>query len=460
MFLLDQEGTILEVNRETREAYGPNLIGSDVFALGPQKVSARRRAVFREVIQTGQSVRYEDIAGERHADVVVSPVWQEGVVKGAVVVARDITEKKRFELRMREKESALRASQSELATSEERLRIVSDTVPFPVGMSRIKDGEVLYSNKALADFVGMSVDELVGSTTPDLYADPEQRQMLLEGIKRDGAVENMEVVWKRGDGTLVTMLASVVALTLDGEPVLMGTGADISKLKRVESQLRTKEDLSRTLLHEMNHRVRNNLAAILSLLDIQSARAQTPASRMILDDLSHSIRAVAVVHDLLTENQWSPVPLKQLCSSVVEATCIGRGVGNDSFAFKDQTSTFLIPPQPMQHLALVVAELTTNALKHGQCKDKGKALFVTCEDRKQGPSIRFHNPGLGFPDAVLAGEREPGHVGLALVEGIVSHSLGGTLTLKNEEGAVVELHLPQECLVQKEPTAATPTSYG
>ena len=63
-----------------------------------------------------------------------------------------------------------------------------NNAPVAVLVSRISDGEVLYANNKLAAMVGLSLDQLIGKTTPDFYFDPSDRERVLEALKSKGRV--------------------------------------------------------------------------------------------------------------------------------------------------------------------------------------------------------------------------------------------------------------------------------
>lgn len=90
----------------------------------------------------------------------------------------------------------------------------------------------------------------------------------------------------------------------------------------------------------------------------------------------------------------------------------------------------------------MVAELATNALKYAVAD--GRTLLIELDfPPAAGIAIRVRDNGGGFPEAIVQGAREPGP-GLGLVRSIVGHGLHGTVSLANDDGAVITIAFPAE----------------
>jgi PAS domain S-box-containing protein len=121
--------------------------------------------------------------------------------------------------------------------AEEQLLRLVEAVPVPYIITRLRDGKILYANKHLADLVGLSPDEVKNRNTMDFYYDPERRLEVLERLKRDGSVTDMEVRVKRADGTPMWTVFSLAISDMGGEKVVLGGFLDITRRKDLEDQL-------------------------------------------------------------------------------------------------------------------------------------------------------------------------------------------------------------------------------
>ncbi len=121
--------------------------------------------------------------------------------------------------------------------AEEQLIRLVEAVPVPYIITRLRDGKILYANKHLADMVGLTPDEMKSRNTVDFYYDPEKRREVLEQLKRDGFVKDMEVRVKRADGSPIWTVFSLASSEMGGEKVVLGGFLDITRRKELEDRL-------------------------------------------------------------------------------------------------------------------------------------------------------------------------------------------------------------------------------
>jgi len=408
-----------------------------------------------------------------------TPIW--GLVTARVVCTEDtgeiayfdcaiedITERKRVEetLRQRNRELALlnQASQAfsstldldqVLATVLEEVRRLLGVVACSVWLidpetdelvcqqatgskNEIVRGWRLAPGEGLAGWVTRSGESLI---VPDTQADEryfkkvdQQTGLGLRSIlavplqvkqKRIGVLEVVDTEASRfgtRDLALVEPLAATAAIAIENA--------------RLYEQVWQDAETKSLLLQEVNHRVKNNLSAIIGLLyaERRHARAEDqPAYQSITKNLINRVQGLTTVHSLLSASEWAPLLLSELATQIVRSSLQtlprGKRVSID------------VPPSPVRvtsdqayHLALVINELATNTAKHGlQERDTAHiAIRVTLDD----DTIRFEfrDDGPGYPEEVLRLERH--NVGFDLIQNIVRKSLRGELALHNDPGAV------------------------
>jgi PAS domain S-box-containing protein len=127
---------------------------------------------------------------------------------------------------------------------EQILRLV-ETVPVPYIISRLKDGKILYANQHLAKIVGLTPEEVRARRTVDFYYEPEKRGEVLERLRRDGSVTDLELRLKRADGTPIWTVFSLARSEMAGEEVVLGGFLDITRRKELEEKLRLYHEVFR-----------------------------------------------------------------------------------------------------------------------------------------------------------------------------------------------------------------------
>jgi GAF domain-containing protein len=205
-------------------------------------------------------------------------------------------------------------------------------------------------------------------------------------------------------------------------------------------QARQDAQTKATLLREVSHRVKNNLAAILGIVALEMNRPvdETMNFHVVMQDIQSRIRGLATIHDLLSATHWSPLPLDELVKDVIHAALGGSPIQQRiGVTVRAPKEKILVAPKQATGLALVVNELTTNSIKHGfRGRPEGDidVEISTGDLTGQVVTLRFRDDGPGWPQDVLRGERES--VGLRLVRLTVRSPLRGFLALDNDGGAV------------------------
>jgi len=146
----------------------------------------------------------------------------------------------------------------EIGEDRENLRIIFDTSPDMVLITRFHDGVIVDVNGAFCALTGYSKAESVGKSTisPDslIWNNPLDRQSFVEHMEEKGACDNAEYVFRRKDGGTFTGMISARLITLRGESHLLSVIRDISE--RIASERRIQQ-LAQQLELEKTSALRN-----------------------------------------------------------------------------------------------------------------------------------------------------------------------------------------------------------
>lgn len=187
-----------------------------------------------------------------------------------------------------------------------------------------------------------------------------------------------------------------------------------------------------SLTRELNHRVKNTLANVLSIVALTRRRANT--LNEFADGIDGRIRALSATHDLLTQSDWGTTPVR----AVVEAELAPYARGSESILDLKGPDVELAPNDALS-LGLAIHELATNAAKYGALSaPSGKVEIVW---QASGPkTVEINWQESGGPTVVA--ERTRGF-GTDLIEKIVAHELGNPVELDfNPDGVRCKLLVP------------------
>ncbi len=247
-----------------------------------------------------------------------------------------------------------------------------------------------------------------------------------------------ELRWREVNATLVRDA---------GGAIIVSVVRDITARKQAEqererllAQANQDAEIKAELLKEVNHRVKNNLAAIVGLLYAHLDRAGDPSApeyRALVHELAHRIEGLSIVHGLLSRSQWLPVRLDELAERILSAAL--QGESRNKVAVEIAPTSLLVSSGQAQTLALILNELALNVAKHA-AQETGVQITVKAVQDQNLIALTIHDNGPGYPESVVTG-RQAG-IGLKLLRNLVHQNLRGQMILRNESGAVTEIRFP------------------
>ena len=230
---------------------------------------------------------------------------------------------------------------------------------------------------------------------------------------------------------------------LDGELRL----AEVFRMALLEAALRLSEEAHAAriraaeqqdvLISELNHRVRNILKLIHSLIPQTRSTAETLDA--FSDILAGRIQSLSRAHDQLTANAWAASPLRGMIEIEAEAY-LSSAPDRVSVEGED----IYLPPGAFANLALVTHELTTNSVKHGSLSVPEGRVVVTLRRTNQGAEIRWEE--IGGP--VVKPPTRRGF-GSTIIGRSIPHELGGQADVDfRSTGLVARFVIPPEYLAE------------
>jgi two-component sensor histidine kinase len=179
------------------------------------------------------------------------------------------------------------------------------------------------------------------------------------------------------------------------------------------------------LLQELNHRVKNNMQMIISLIRLQSNDFKDTDMKSIFDTTVNRLNAMSQLHELLYQKEnISHINTYEYFSNLIEGL---EETYSDEIDINYIIDTDLQTEQAIS-VGIILNELVTNSLKHAFEKDKGEVGIFLSKDRDEYTLIVKDN-GVGYDK----NESEKSF-GLILVETLVSSKLQGYITTKINNG--------------------------
>lgn len=197
-------------------------------------------------------------------------------------------------------------------------------------------------------------------------------------------------------------------------------------------------DMNDRVMQEVNHRVKNNLQIVSSLLDLQMEFAGEKSTGDIIQTVKQRIQSMAILHDQLCNSiSEGSMEISQYLKEVMDQTCVSF---LDDIAVKAKISVeqCWISQQKLLLIGLVINELLMNALAFGRNEKNEVLLYLEGSVSGKEYRLKISDQGSGFVDS---NETRKGKLGLRLVEGLVKQ-LRGKIEQRHENGVMWELQIP------------------
>jgi PAS domain S-box-containing protein len=303
---------------------------------------------------------------------------------------------------------------------------------------------------------GYSREELIGRAIAEIFPDEEllAKFARVRETGEAGAFTEMPFVFpdqpERGttywDWALVPVKGGNGASTGYVLSALEAT-EKVRQRERLLSAERARAELAETLNREIAHRVKNNLAMMAGLLQLQIAEQPDAEISAVLRNTVGRLLAFADIHAQMQAVGEGDLDLLAALRQIA-------GASRDAFARKRAIVTIegepaLLPSRAATNLAVVANELITNAIKHGAAEPDGE-MHVDIGVYRADGRLRLSVWNSGNPIAADLEATRVQNMGLLLVSGLVVDQYGGTFSLRPHAGGTMAEAVVREELLRTE----------
>jgi PAS domain S-box-containing protein len=322
----------------------------------------------------------------------------------------------------------LKLAQDKVNESERQLRQVLDSLPAAVYTTDAQ-GVITYYNPAAVQMAGrvpeVGKDEWCVTWklfTPDGKHLPHGECPMAVALKENRPIRGVEAVAERPDGIRTPFVPFPTPIR-DSSGNLVGAVnmlVDLTERKQSESR-------QIMLLNELNHRIKNNLQMLYSLLRTAGRETDSDEAKRVLSDASQRVSAIAAAQRVLY-NPDSPSTFQ--ADEFLSAVCVSA-----QQSFEKNVKIEITPVRgKLQNdislpLALILNELLTNAVKHG-LRSKPGTIKVSLNETRDDLQLNVADGGSGFQ--VNDGQARLSS-GLGLIRALV-RQIGGTFSVACESG--------------------------
>lgn len=358
------------------------------------------------------------------SDGVILPVevsaylHTEGNTKLVVSSIRDISARKQFEQDLTNQNQYL---ETILETTADGFWVVAP------------DRRITTVNAAYCRMSGYSADELkeMGINDLDAIENPEKTAERIERIIENGS-ETFETQHRKKDGSVFDVEVTASRLDRSDGVYLIAFCREITKRKTAQKEIQRQLSEKETLLREVHHRVKNNIATIESLLSLQMKDSDSPDVEAALQETISRVQSIRVLYEkLLTSKDTNEMSIRDYMEGLIDSFVVVFDP-EKNVTIEKHIADFEIDARKAVTIGIIINELLTNVFKYAfEDRDDG-LVSVSIRKEEHNVTLIIQDNGRGFDESVDSTE-SPGF-GLMLVRMLVEQ-LGGTYSQFNDNGA-------------------------
>jgi PAS domain S-box-containing protein len=456
VFVKDLDGRYLFINPAGAVYLGhppAEVIGRTDAELVPQ-AAAEFTTNDRDAAAAGETRTYEETltaGGETVTFWVTKGPYRDGGGRliGSFGVSRNITERKRFEERLRRSEERYRAF---VAHSTEGIWRFEVEPPIPADLPADEQAELFVDRAALAE-CNAAMARMYGFDAPAALLGRRYRDFFAP--LTDAAVESIRQFVRGGyrasdsesrepdrDGRERVFLNNAVGVVEGGRLVrVWGTQRDVTERTYAEEALRASLREKETLLREVHHRVKNNLQIVSSLLYFQRQKMPDGPGAAVMGECRDRLRSMVLIHQRLYQaDDLSRVDLAEYVRTLVNELQASYAALCPRVAVRVDAERLRFPSETALPVGMLVCELVTNAFKYAFPGGRAGSLAVSLARAAGGRVLlAVADDGVGLPPGFAPGR--DGGFGWQLIAGLALQ-LGAELVVGPPPGTRVEVAIP------------------
>ena len=310
----------------------------------------------------------------------------------------------------------------------------------PVGYFTVKrHGVIEQANLTGAALLGIDRQFLIGKPLTRFITSEDQDTFYLH---------HLQVLKKKGNHTCeikmmnfdkIPFYAQLESIAVRGEDEnatkLRTAITDITDRKMIDEQLQASLKEKEVLLQEVNHRVKNNMQVIISMIDLQCEKIE---DKQICDELNKTVdrinSMVLVQNQLYKSKDFLKVDINKYISRIAQNLFVTHGVDTAKISLKIGKSDIALSLDSAISCGLIITELITNSLKYAFPENRKGEIRVEFGYSADGQlEMRMGDDGVGLP--MNFDFRDSDTLGVKIVKALAEHQLDGTVTLDSTNGA-------------------------
>lgn len=287
------------------------------------------------------------------------------------------------------------------------------------------NGTIIEISPSIERYAGFRREELIGRAVTDVYFNPEERNELIKRIRENGEVIDYEL--RLHDKYNIEIFTSTNSHFLyDSTGMITGIEGslrDITPRKKAEIALMESLKQKEILMIELQHRVKNNLGIISSLLSLEMPKLQDESARAVFMNARTRILSMSGIYEqLYSSGNLESVNLAQYINDLASKLIKTYSIRNRNITLITNLAEIQLDLRRSVPLGLILNELITNVLKYAYPDGSGGNITIDLVRENEKVTLTLADDGVGLPEGFSINSADT--MGLSLVKMLVSQIKG------------------------------------
>ena len=349
---------------------------------------------------------------------------------------RDITERKMVEAGLEEERKKLVIKRIVDDEAREFAENVINTVREPL-LSLDQDLRIVTANKSFYEVFKVNPEETIGQLIYDIgnkqWDIPKLRELLEKILPLKIKLDDFEVehdfvtIGKR----IMLLNARQIQHLSSSNKIILLAIEDITERKIMERQMKALIQENGIVLKEVQHRIKNSMNTIKSLLGIQAELLNDPIAIAALKDTESRVQSIILLYDKLYQSiNYSELSIMEFLFSLIDEI-VSNFPNSIIVKIEKNIEDFVVGAKILQTIGLIINELLTNIMKHAFIGRNDGLIKISVSKIHTKVLIIIQDNGKGIAETI--GFEKSSGFGLMLVKSLTDQ-IGGTIKIERNNG--------------------------
>ncbi|MBI9108275.1 MAG: transporter substrate-binding domain-containing protein [Spirochaetales bacterium] len=235
---------------------------------------------------------------------------------------------------------------------------------------------------------------------------------------------------------IILVFSALIMLRIQVHRKTLGLNQEIIERKHIEEELNQQLSEKLVILKEVHHRIKNNYAAVESLLSMQSESIENEEASSALQDAIGRVRSMRILYEkMLLTDEYNVTSTSEYLNNLISEI---RGLFSEhkNIKLKKSIDDFQLEQQQLLLIGFIVNELLTNIMKYAFAEGASGSILIEFTKNSNAVTLKIQDDGNGLPEDFDINSLDS--FGLSLVK-TLSSQLNGTFTITSDEGVKARL---------------------